>query len=133
MLVIVICGTQALSYLISEHLVYFARMTSSKATNALTALVFNKSLKVSSLTNKQFNVGQIVNFIQVDAVKMQFLTSQAPMIFRLGLVIIVSISALFWYLGWSFLSGIVMFNVTIAANFVLSRIQVRLQKDFMRR
>lgn len=63
MLVLVLGGTQAASYIVTEHLVYYTRMTGSKATNALSALIFNKSMKVSALTNKQFELGQIVNFV----------------------------------------------------------------------
>ena len=78
MLVLILGVTQALAYVIMEHVVYYSKMTGSKATNALTALIFNKSLRVSQATNKNFALGQIVNFVQVDAVKMQFLMGQAP-------------------------------------------------------
>ena len=74
MLALLLGGTQASSYIITEHVVYYTRMTGSLATNALSALIFNKSLRVSQTTNKKFALGQIVNFVQVDAVKMQFLT-----------------------------------------------------------
>ena len=66
--------TQALSYIIQEHVVFYTRMTGSKATNALSAMIFNKNLRTSAATNKKFSLGQIVNFVQVDALKMQFLT-----------------------------------------------------------
>jgi len=56
-------STQAASYMITEHVVYYARMTGSKATNGLSAMIFNKSLRVSQATNKKFALGQIVNFV----------------------------------------------------------------------
>lgn len=133
MLILALGLTQAASYMITEHVVYYTRMTGSKATNAVSALIFNKSLKVSSLTQKQFDLGQIVNFVQIDAVKMQFLTSQAPMVLRLPFVIGICFVVLFSYLGWSFMSGIAIFIITFVTNFSLSRIQARLQKDYMRR
>ena len=71
--------------------------------------------------------------MQIDAVKMQFLTSQAPMVLRLPFVIGICFVVLFSYLGWSFMSGIAIFIITFATNFSLSRIQARLQKDYMRR
>lgn len=52
MLILALGLTQAASYMITEHVVYYTRMTGSKATNAVSALIFNKSLKVSSLTQK---------------------------------------------------------------------------------
>lgn len=55
------------------------------------------------------------------------------MVLRLPVVIGICFIVLFDYLGWSFLSGIVIFIATFATNFSLSRIQARLQKEFMRR
>ncbi len=55
------------------------------------------------------------------------------MILKLPLVLIVCFVVLFTYLGFSFLSGIVIFVITFFTNFTLSRIQARLQKEFMRR
>jgi len=130
--VLILGGTQAVAYITSEHVVYYTRMTGSKATNALSALIFNKSLRVSSCTNKQFDLGQIVNFVQIDAVKMQFLTGQAPMILRLPFVIGICFVVLFAYLGLSFLSGIAIFLITFGTNFALSRCQARIQRDYMR-
>ena len=132
-LVGVLGATQAASYIITEHVVFYTRMTGSKATNALSAMIFNKSLKVSPATNKQFSLGQIVNFVQVDAVKMQFLTQQAPMVLRLPYVIAVCFVVLFAYLGVSFLSGIAIFIITFVTNLYLSRLAARLQKEFMKR
>ena len=97
-------------------------MIGSKATNALSALIFNKSLRVSQATNKNFSLGQIVNFVQVDAVKMQLLASQAPMVLRLPFVIAICFIVLFSYLGLSFLSGICIFVITFFTNLYLSRI-----------
>ena len=50
-------ATQAASYMITEHVVYYSRMTGSKATNGLSAIIFDKSLKVSQATNKKFSLG----------------------------------------------------------------------------
>jgi len=63
MLVLIMGATQAASFVITEHVTFYARMTGSKATNAISAMIFNKSLKVSPCTNKRFALGQIVNFV----------------------------------------------------------------------
>ena len=47
MLVLILGATQAASYMMTEQVIFYARMTGSKATNALSAMIFNKSLKVS--------------------------------------------------------------------------------------
>ena len=55
------------------------------------------------------------------------------MVLRLPFVIGICFVVLFSYLGWSFMSGIAIFIITFVTNFSLSRIQARLQKDYMRR
>lgn len=48
-------------------------MIGVKSTNALIAMIYEKQLRVTSATNKKFSSGEMINFIQVDAVKMQLL------------------------------------------------------------
>ena len=67
-----------LAYFITEHITFFARITGNKSTNALIAIIYSKTFAISSATNKKFSQGQLVNFVQVDALKLQLLTSQAP-------------------------------------------------------
>ena len=131
-LVAILCATQAASYFITEHVLFFAKMTGSKATNALSALIFNKTLKISAATNKKFSLGQIVNFVQADALRMQFLMQQAPMILKLPYIIVLCFAVLFFYLGFSFLSAIVIFVMTFLTNTYLSRVTARLQKQLMK-
>ena len=75
MLVLVLVSTQGLAYFITEHIAFFARMTGCKSTNAMIAMIYDKTFKISSATNKKFTQGQLVNFVQVDALKLQFLSS----------------------------------------------------------
>lgn len=45
-------------------------MVGVKSTNALIGIIYNKLLKISASSNKTFNQGEIINFVQVDAMKM---------------------------------------------------------------
>ncbi len=73
MLVVTLVLTQGLSYIIIEHLKLYQRMIGVKSTNALIAMIYEKQLRVTTATNKKFSSGEMINFIQVDAVKMQLL------------------------------------------------------------
>ena len=42
-------------------------MIGINSTNALMAMVYKKQLRVSNATNKKFDSGQIINFVQTDA------------------------------------------------------------------
>ena len=70
--VLLLTVTQGLAYFIQEHLTFYARMTGAKSTNAMIAMIYDKTFRISSATNKRFTQGELVNFVQVDALKLQF-------------------------------------------------------------
>lgn len=57
MLVAMLSISQGLAYLITEHIGFYAAMTGSKSTNALIAMIYDKTFKISSATNKKFSQG----------------------------------------------------------------------------
>jgi ABC-type multidrug transport system fused ATPase/permease subunit len=58
-----LCGTQVLSYLISEHMLYYNVLTGRRSSNAVIAFIYQKYSRISAATNKDFSSGQIINFI----------------------------------------------------------------------
>ena len=77
-----------LSRIIMEQGTFYQMQLGSKCSAALIALIYNKSLKISSATNKKFSQGEIVNFIQVDAKKMILFAWRLPSISRLPILLI---------------------------------------------
>jgi len=71
-----------------EQGTFYQMQLGSKCSAALIALIYNKSLKISSATNKKFSQGEIVNFIQVDAKKMILFAWRLPSISRLPILLI---------------------------------------------
>ena len=95
------------------------------------ALIFRKQLKLSAATNKQFSMGEVVNFVQVDAQKVQYNAYNLVYLTRYPLVIVVCFIFLFSYLGVSFFAGVAIFVIAFAINIVLTKISARLQKRYM--
>jgi len=62
-----LCGSQVLSYVLSEHMSYYNVLTGRRSSNAVIAFIYSKYSRISAATNKDFSSGQIVNFVQVDA------------------------------------------------------------------
>ena len=54
-LVALLTLSQGLAYLIQEHIAFYARMTGCKSTNAMIAMIYDKTFKISSATNKKFS------------------------------------------------------------------------------
>ena len=55
--VLLLTVTQGLAYFIQEHLTFYSRMTGAKSTNAMIAMIYDKTFKISSATNKKFTQG----------------------------------------------------------------------------
>jgi len=68
----------------------------------------------------------MINFIQVDAVKMQLLAQTLPYVMRLPMLIVVCIIVLFIYLGLSFFAGLGVFAITFLTNTVLGKLSAKL-------
>jgi hypothetical protein len=49
-------------------------MIGVKSTNAMIAFIYQKQFKITSSTNKKFASGELVNFVQVDAMKLALLS-----------------------------------------------------------
>ena len=107
-------------------------MIGAKSTNALIGLIFNKQLKLSSATNKDFTQGEIITFVQVDAQKMQWLSQQLPLVATFPFTLILGFSMLFYYLGYSFFAGIGVFILSFYTNIFISRKLAQIQKAYMK-
>ena len=74
-------ASQLLSFVLTEHLTYFNVLTGRRSSNAVIAFVYLKYSKISAATNKNFSSGQIVNFVQVDAQKLFWISYQIASVF----------------------------------------------------
>ena len=55
--------------LLNEQAVFRQNILAEKVYSALISTIYNKTLRISPSTNKEFAQGEIINFIQVDAEK----------------------------------------------------------------
>ena len=124
--------TQAVSYLLFEHIIFQQVMIGVQSTNSLVVLIYDKLLKVSAATNKSFSQGEIVNFIQVDAEVLMQICFDMPTMIKFPIILTLSVIFLFYYLGLSFLSGIVVFIVAFIVNFILGIVSAYLWKAMMK-
>jgi hypothetical protein len=77
-LVGLLIGSQLVSYVINEHVEFWQCLVGVRSTNVLIAIIYEKLLKISSATNKKFNQGEVINFVQVDAERLQWMTQVLP-------------------------------------------------------
>jgi len=58
-----LCLTQGISSVIKEHLNFWQVKTGARAQNMLVAMIYRKNSRISDATNKEFDQGEIVNFV----------------------------------------------------------------------
>jgi ATP-binding cassette subfamily C (CFTR/MRP) protein 2 len=91
-------------------------MTGVRSSNALVTFVYNKHLDISGATNKEFNSGEIVNFVQVDAEMLFWLCYQMSDIARIPFIFGLCFTLFFKYVGYSFFAGLGIFAMAFFVN-----------------
>ncbi|RYP79230.1 hypothetical protein DL771_000208 [Monosporascus sp. 5C6A] len=98
----------------------------------LSSAIYKKSLKLSNEGRSSKTTGDIVNYMAVDAQRLQDLTQFAQQIWSAPFQIIICMLSLYQLVGWSMLAGIGVMIVMIPVNGIIARLMKRLQKQQMK-
>eukprot|EP00347_Sterkiella_histriomuscorum_P019725 403340529 len=131
-LVSILVVTQGLQYIINDHIDYYQRLIGVRSTNALISMIYKKILKVSSATNKKFSNGEIVNFIQVDAQKLNIISENLATVLKLPIILVTCIILLFYFIGVAFFAGVAVLIVAFVMNLLVSRYAAKIQTSYMK-
>ena len=129
----ILVGTQLASQFIQQHIQYNQVMTGVRSTNAVIAMIYLKHAQISNATNKQFESGQIVNFVQVDAERLFWICFQLSEIVQVPFVLGLSFAFSFYYFGWMFCAGLGVFLIAIVFNLAIGLYYNKNEKIVMRR
>lgn len=89
-------------------------------------LIFDKSLRYSLVSNKLFNEADLINYSQIDTENMMLVGSKLSY-FLFGLIeMIAGFVLLYFFVGFAFLSGLVMLIAISALSFSISRYNIKL-------
>jgi len=104
-------GTQFIAVFLVSHCTWLQVDQGVKQMHSLVAFIYQKHGKISNATNKQFEQGEMVNFISVDAERLFWIcfslsdVCQVPFIFGLAFTLF------FYYYGLSFFAGLGVFLI----------------------
>ncbi len=100
----------------------------------LNAFIYEKVLKENpaSLMGKS-NQGEIINFLQVDSMKISMMMISSPGILVIPFQIIIFIYLLFRFFGISFLFGLITLIIFLSINFYIQNLYRIMQKDLLKR
>ncbi|KAI0481182.1 P-loop containing nucleoside triphosphate hydrolase protein [Xylariaceae sp. FL0804] len=100
--------------------------------SGLASAIYKKSLKLSNEGRTTKTTGDIVNYMAVDAQRLQDLTQFAQQVWSAPFQITLCMISLYRLVGWSMLSGIAVMIVMIPINGFIARFMKRLQKQQMK-
>jgi hypothetical protein len=106
-------------------------MFAAKSSNALIGLIYEKQTRIYPSNGAGFTSGQIINFVQTDANKMFFFAAQMAPVANIPFLLIVAIGLLFYFLGYSFFSGLAVFIISFYINGALARKSATYQRPYM--
>ncbi|KAI0408708.1 metal resistance protein YCF1 [Xylaria palmicola] len=109
-----------------------AFVTGMHIKSGLTSAIYKKSLKLSNEGRSSKTTGDIVNYMAVDAQRLQDLTQFAQQAWSAPFQITLCMISLYQLVGWSMLSGIGVMLIMIPINGLIARFMKRLQKDQMK-
>ena len=121
------------SNIIDEQAIFLQERLGDKSYAGLLVLIYQKTLTVSPSTNKEFEQGEIINFMQVDAEKAWDVAWCFPPIARLPIKLLFGITFLFYFFGVYLLPALAIAGGLAVMNFFFAIWSSRLQDQTLER
>ncbi|OLN93990.1 Metal resistance protein YCF1-like protein 1 [Colletotrichum chlorophyti] len=109
-----------------------AFVTGMRIKGGLASAIYKKSMKLSNEGRASKTTGDIVNYMAVDAQRLQDLTQFAQQVWSAPFQIIICMVSLYQLVGWSMLAGIAVMIIMMPAHGFIARIMRNLQKEQMK-
>ncbi|EAS00380.2 ABC transporter C family protein (macronuclear) [Tetrahymena thermophila SB210] len=133
--IILICAvvlSRIILCILDSHSNYQFSTLGFDLTNTVSVALLEKSLRYSLLSTDDYKVGSLVNMIQVDGQRLQFLFNQFSSICFLPLQLGFGIYLMSDIIGISFLFGVGVMLLMGFINFLIGRFSLKYQKLFMK-
>ena len=128
---LIFIGTQILLVLINLNTQMIQINFGNKVGYQLNCFIYSKILNYSSsgFTN-EVNQGEIINFIQIDSMRLLFLVCYSPNALMSPFIIITYIYLLFDFFNFTFIFGLIVIIMYIILNYYISK-EVRIRQKRM--
>ncbi|GMT32159.1 hypothetical protein PFISCL1PPCAC_23456, partial [Pristionchus fissidentatus] len=113
-------AAQLKTFLVNE---FFMRAleVGSKVQTLLTAIVYEKTLKLSSAARREKTAGEIVNLMAIDVERFKMLVPQLQMYWSSPFQISITLFMLYQKLGWAAFMGVLVMLSLIPINIIISK------------
>ena len=130
-LVIIYALLDFISNIISEQINMILSLLQIKVKNGIVCLIYEKILKLSSATNKDFTQGEIINFINVDINKINYLLLNFPLVMRFPILVIFGFGFLMYYFGYSIFAAAVVGVTNFLILFIIEKILAKIEDKIL--
>ena len=127
-IVLVYNALEIVSDLILEQSEFIISIIGINGKNGVSGLVYDKVLRISGSTNKEYTHGEIVNFINIDVEKIMNLAINISYAVKLPFEIIFGLVLLFYYFQFSLFASIGLAGVFIIISHLLTVTRAFLQR-----
>lgn len=108
-----------------------AFVTGMRIKGGLTNAIYRKAMKLSNEGRASKSTGDIVNYMAVDAQRLQDLTQFALQLFSAPLQVLLCMISLHQLVGWSMMAGVGVMVAMVPLNGIVARFMKKLQKEQM--
>ncbi|KAI8617195.1 P-loop containing nucleoside triphosphate hydrolase protein [Chytriomyces sp. MP71] len=105
-LVFGLLATQVVGAFLSTHFTQEASIEAVRVRTMMTAVIYRKSLKLSSSARQEFSAGNVTNLISTDCNRVEMFINFANYIWTIPLSLAINIAFLIISLGWPVIAGI---------------------------
>ncbi|KAI9346900.1 hypothetical protein BDR26DRAFT_892813 [Obelidium mucronatum] len=109
-------ATQTVGAYLSNHYIQEASVEAIKARTMMTAVIYRKSLKLSSSARQEFTSGSVINLVSTDTARVEQFINMANFVWTLPLSLLINIIFLIVSLGAPALAGIALLVVSGPLN-----------------
>lgn len=106
--------------------------TGMRIKGGLGSTIYRKSLRLSNEGRSSKSTGDIVNYMAVDAQRLQDLTQFLQQAWSAPFQIVICMVSLYNLLGWSMMAGVAVMIIMMPAQGLVARIMKNLQKEQMK-
>ena len=119
--------------ILNEQAVFYQGLLGDRSYGGLVAVIYNKTLRVSPATNKQFSQGEMINFMQVDAEKLADIAWCFPPVARLPVQLIFSLTFLFYFFSYYLFVAFGIGGALVILNYFFAKWNANIQDKALER
>ena len=117
---------------LQNHTIYRSQILAINAGNMLSALIYDKLLKIASVYSGDLSEGQMINHIQVDVDHLGFVFFYTPMTLVVPIEFIIHFYLLFKFFGYTFILGLMIFLFLFFIAWIIQTLYITNQKILLK-